>query len=237
MSRKKRSGSQKPEIFRRETVGSITTDVSIGNITVSANANKIAIGHRSTLREWWFELQRRFHGYSCYGIFLLLPSDKEASRYLHDFGIELDTISRNNCLIIFLGNGNFKRPNINSNDWQSTIKRHISLGGSARIAQIFEVEYDKFPCLLLFEDIRSDKHIVVSLREMTAEEMAQKLRTIFSVIQKSIADKQDPLQALEKNRNNENLQRVGKSVISEVHKFTGKTMEVIMETWVKSTIK
>jgi hypothetical protein len=215
-----------------------------GEVTITANARMPIIGGEITtmrnhfvLREWWFEIQRRFHDYSCYGIFLILPSDKEVSRYLNEFGVELDTISRNNCLIIFLGDGNFQRPDINSKEWQATIRKHITLGGSVKIAQLFEIEYAKFPCLVLFEDIRSDKHIMVHLKDMSAEEVAEKLRIIFSVIQRSIPDKQNPLIALDKYRNNEKLQQTGKSIVTEVRGFAGKTMETVMEAIVKATIK
>lgn len=131
---------------------------SAGEVSASANRFMLTLDQpettgRRTLRDWWFEIQRRFQGYSCYGIFLVLPSDKEIIRYLSDFGIELDIISRNNCLMIYLSDGNFRRPNFKTDDWKYTIERHVSGGGSAQIARLFGIEYDKLPCLLLFQDV------------------------------------------------------------------------------------
>ncbi|MEK6575574.1 MAG: hypothetical protein AABZ58_14795, partial [Chloroflexota bacterium] len=52
------------------------------------------------LRRWWHEIQRLGGRYSCYAIFLVLPSDREAIRYLHEFGKELDLISGEDCLVV-----------------------------------------------------------------------------------------------------------------------------------------
>jgi hypothetical protein len=225
-----------------------------GGVSISANADmltyklpdgyvdnlfrKLDPAYRYSLREWWFEIQRSFPGYSCYGIFLVLPSDEEAKLYLALYGVELDIISRDSCLIIFLADGDFKRPDIHSSDaWLRTISTHVVRGGSAQVARLFDIEYDSMPCLFLFEDIRSDKHIIINLKGLTAQEIAEKMRTVFSVIEKSILKKQNALVALERYRNNEKLQYAGKSVVTEIRGFVGKTMETAMEAWLNAMIK
>jgi hypothetical protein len=226
-----KGSSKKTKVKRRGDNRPVTGGA---NITVGAGF----IGRaRRALREWWFEIQRRFHDYSCYGIFLILPSDKEASRYLYEYGAELDTISRDSCVIIFLSDENFQRPKINSNEWQDTVKKHISIGGNTKIAQLFEIEYDKFPSLVLFEDIRSNRHVIVSLKDMSAEEIASKLRTVFSVTQKAVSNKQEPLQLLEKYRSNERLHKAGSSIMTGIRNLAGNTMETAIEAWVKATIQ
>ena len=62
---------------------------------------------RRSLRKWWHMILHQEGRYQCYSIFLVLPSDKEALRYLMDFGTEIDLISDKDCLIITLGQAEF----------------------------------------------------------------------------------------------------------------------------------
>ncbi|MCP4372872.1 MAG: hypothetical protein GY797_32925, partial [Deltaproteobacteria bacterium] len=91
----------------------------------------------SALREWWYEILRTPGHYSCYAFFLGLPSDKEAIRYITEFGKELDLISGNNCLIIALGKDEVKCFDLEEEIWNATIKNYISEGYSVEIAQRF----------------------------------------------------------------------------------------------------
>ncbi len=66
--------------------------VSKGNIIAPGDSGLIvgSVGHsamvisnadRHSVREWWHEILRNHGHYSCYAIFLTLPSDTEALRY------------------------------------------------------------------------------------------------------------------------------------------------------------
>ena len=56
---------------------------------------------RFALREWWHQIRRQSgRPYACCGMFLLLPSDQEAIRYLAEFGDEIDMISGEDCLVL-----------------------------------------------------------------------------------------------------------------------------------------
>jgi hypothetical protein len=167
----------------------------------------------------------------------VLPSDKEAFRYLSEYKAELDLISGKHCFVIILGSSDDKYFELGNRDWNATIKEHFSLGLSVKIASLFDITFIDFPCFLLFQDIRSADHVVVKLKGMSADDIADKLRLVFSIVYSAEAKKETPLAALEQQRNNEKLQVLGQSVVSEIRTFAGKTFELVMDTWVKEIIK
>ena len=189
------------------------------------------------LRRWWHEIQRLGGQYSCYAIFLALPSDKEAIRYLHEFGKELDLISGEDCLVVAIGKTEIRRSGFDERIWKALVKEHISEGYSMTVARFFGIGSDEFPCLLVFEHIRSPRHVAVALRGMKAEEISERTRSVFSVIQKAVSQKRNPLVALQKRRNNERFIRAGKTIVSELHTLAEKTFEKAMEAWIRAVIK
>jgi hypothetical protein len=209
---------------------------------------------RHALREWWHNILRDYENhYSCYAIFLVLPSDKESIRYLADFGTEIDIISGDDCLVIILGKTEFmrsgfdetvQRPTISERlasfleeMWELAVKEHVSKGYSVKIAQLFNIEMNQFPCLLLFKDIRSPNHVIVTLKGMIAEEIAERMRFVFSIIHKAVTNKVDPLDSLIKYQNNDTFQKAGKTILNKVTGFAEKTFETAMEAWISASIK
>src|SRR3972149_2080648 len=72
------------------------------------------------LREWLFTLIRRQGNFSCYSIFLVLPSDKEAIRYLEELSTELKIISNEtNSLVVALGSDQHLRSDVDGESWSS----------------------------------------------------------------------------------------------------------------------
>lgn len=197
----------------------------------------------SNLREWWHNLLRRRGAYPTYAFFLVLPSDQEMVKYLIQFGKELDIVSGENCLVIALGNTEFRRSGFDKNlreveeVWQWVLNDHVSLGYSSKVAKLFDIGFDKFPCLIIFKDIRSSEHHLVTLKEMTSVEIGTRVRFVFSIIHKAVANKNDPLTALQAKRNSEDLQKKGQSIVSGLRSFAGKTFETAVETWIKASIK
>jgi hypothetical protein len=192
---------------------------------------------RRSLREWWHSILRNAGRFSCYAIFLVLPSDKEAIRYLSYFGKELDILSGENCLIIALSDTEARCPGVREELWQVAIAEYASRGASAEVARRFSIEFDRFPCLVVFEDIRSPKHTLITLKGMAAEEIAERMRVIFSAIEAAISENTDPVAAIQSLRNNELFVEKGKSIVSELRSIAGKTLEAAMEAWIKAGIK
>jgi len=209
---------------------------------------------RHSLREWWHNILRDYEKrYSCSAIFLVLPSDKETIQYLTEFGNELDIISGDNCLVIAIGKSEFRRSgfdekiqkpraserftNFLDEMWNSAIKEHVVNGYSVKIAQLFGIEIDNFPCLLIFKDIRSPQHLLITLKGMTAEEISSRMRHIFSIINKAVSNKVNPLESLSKMQNEETFQKAGKTILSKVSGFAEKTFETAMEAWINASVK
>jgi hypothetical protein len=209
---------------------------------------------RSALRKWWHGILRDYeHRYSCSAMFLILPSDKETIRYLTDFGEELDIISGEDCLVIVLGKSEFRRSGFDNEVQRpsltkrvtikideirkSAIREHVEKGYSVKIAQHFGVELTKFPCLLVFDDIRSPAHVIISLKGMTAEEIAERMRSVFTIIHDAAMKKANPLDELTRQQNSENFKKAGKTILSKVSGITEKTFETAMEAWINVVIK
>jgi hypothetical protein len=191
---------------------------------------------RSVLRHWWHAILRSYGKYNCYGFMLLLPSDKSAFEYLSEFGRELNIISGRECLIIALSTTGIKQFEFDEKWWQIAIKEQVDKGYCLTVAQILNIELTDFPCFVLFQDIRSPEHLVISLKNMDAIEISIKLRQIFSLIQRATTEKQNPLTYLKSHQNQEKLKKAGNTIISQLRTVSDKTFEIAMEAIIKSTI-
>lgn len=190
-----------------------------------------------SLREWWHSVIREHGHYKCYSIFLVLPSDKEAINYLSEFGKELDIISGDDCLVIAFGKTKFKGQKFDEKIWSDVINEYVDEGISVKIAKMFKIEFTQFPCLLIFKDIRTPEHVIITLKDSTSESIATNMRQVFSVINKAVSKKQDPIHALSLKRKSDSLQKTGLSFISEVQSFAGKTLETAMEAFIKANVQ
>ena len=117
------------------------------------------------------------------------------------------------------------------------MNEHVQKGYSGKLGQLFDIPFTEFPCLVVFHDIRSPEHVVVTLKDMEADGIAAKMRLVFTIIQKAVSDKKNPLAALASYQNQESLHKTGQSVIGEIRSFSEKTLETLMEAWIKAIIK
>jgi len=231
---------EQPKNPKSESSGNISAGGEKGSVVVGSvghSALVISNADRHSLREWWHELLRNHGRYSCYAIFLTLPSDIEALRYLTDFGRELNVISGENCLVIALSKTDFQRSGFEEGYWRRLAVEHTKEGHSVAVARLFGIEFTKFPCLLLFEHIRSPEHIAINLAGMTAEDIATRMRLIFAIVEIAVKNKKKPLEELEKQQSIEFLHKTGQSVASKVSGIAEKTFEKAMEAWINATIK
>jgi hypothetical protein len=192
---------------------------------------------KAELRHWWHEILRDHGRYSCFAILLILPSDKEAIRYLTEFSRELHLVSGENCLVLGMGKTDLRYFGFDEQLWRIAIEEQAFEGYSLKVAQLFNIAISEFPCLILFRDIRSPEHLTVSLKSMKAEDIAEQIRSLFSIVSKAAADKEDPLTMIERQRNSEQFRKAGGSIISELRNFAGKTFETAMEATIKAIIK
>jgi hypothetical protein len=195
-------------------------------------------GQPQPLRRWWHNILREYGRFSCYAIFLMLPSDKEAIKYFVEFGDELDLITSSDCLIIAFSKNEFHTPVHPYDDqiWQSVIGQQITEGHSVKVADYFGIDYESFPCLVIFQDIRSPKHILISLKNSSSDEIAEKLRRTFSIIHKAAKLKLDPLDAIRKENKKQVFISKGQGVISDIRNLVGKTFEKGIEAWINSLL-
>jgi len=201
---------------------------------------------KKNVRDWWHNVWRNHGRFDCYAVFLILPSDKETIRYLMDFGREAEIVSGESCLVITLSKTGFGFNKSFKDDddlglmdrlHKIAVTEHAMNGYSDNFAQLFQVDVTEFPCLLLFRDIRSSQHFVAALKGMKAEEISEYIRAIFSIVRKASKEKEDVFVALERHKNNENLLKSGKSILTKSSGLAGKTLEVAIEAFINSVIK
>jgi hypothetical protein len=165
---------------------------------------------------------------------LILPSDEEAIRYAVDFGEELDSISGADCLVLVLTDNRVKVSGFDESLWRLAVSKQAKKGHSLTVAELFGTGYDEFPCLLVFRDIRSPEHALVKLRGMTAEEIADQMRTLFTVVHKAVSSEEDPLKAIERHQKQERIREKTQAVFSQMRSLPGKTLEAAMEAWIRA---
>ena len=57
---------------------------------------------KASVRKWWHGLLREYDKYQVYAVFLILPSDEEAIRYVEDSAQELSLITGSKCFFLVL---------------------------------------------------------------------------------------------------------------------------------------
>ena len=119
-------------------------------------------GSKDSLRAWWASVREKGQ-YKSYAIFLVLPSDRAASRYMSEFGKELHLLSGKDCLVIALGSHSWKPPSFDAKAWSDTVREHSQGGQCLQIGNFFEVEFSQYPCLLVFQDINHPEHVLISM--------------------------------------------------------------------------
>ena len=225
-----------PDEIRNKTSNPILVSIwlSIGIIGVVN-----AVTTKKAIREWQHELFRKYGKSTCYVLFLVLPSDLEAITYLTHYGQELHQISGDNALVLAFSEANYKIATSKFQDWywNASIIEQIDEGLSLKVARLFDIKYSEFPCLLIFEDIRSPQHIMINLKNLTAGEISLKMREVFSSIQKAATKKEAPISTIKKDLAIENIQKTGQVTINTIQGFAGKTFEAALKAWAEVIVK
>lgn len=213
-------------------------DIKLITCDVGIPAKAIASTKREYLREWWHNLLREVGRFYCYGVFLMLEADTEAIKYVTEYALELNQASGKNCAILGLGDISEKPPDeFDKLSWSIVAFQQVREGNSLKIAELFHIPLTRFPGLILFRDIRSPEYILVNLRGLTAEEIAEKMRGVYQAINQAADAKKDPLEAVRNLRRSDEYRVKTRSIISGTRKVAGQTLETVMEAMIKAMIK
>lgn len=88
------------------------------------NSKKYHTNYCYDIRGWWHSVIRTYGKPSCCATFLILPSDKEAMRYLNEYGVETHLISGEDCLVIIITENSFiQHFNLTETVWTSQESR------------------------------------------------------------------------------------------------------------------
>jgi hypothetical protein len=205
------------------------------------------------IKNWWDSIINEEGSCPLYAFFLLLPSDGQMGEYLSESAGELNSLSGNNCLILIIHKEKIQRigtdPKLRSMEslrkknkklnvayFRELLKDQVSEGYSIRMADYFKVPTAEFPCLVFFQGIFSQEHILITFSNMDKKEIAPRMREIFSVIQEAASANTSILRKIESLRTNELFQREGKVMISTIRNIAGKTFQIAIEVWIKSLL-
>ena len=227
--------SRMERTFQDKVLSHLITMIGAPAVAVAPSVDE------SNIKEWQHELFRKYGKSSCYALFLVLPSDFEAIRYITRYSEELHLISEDNTLVLALSQNSYKIP-ISTSEypdyyWNRVVKRQIIEGLSLKVAKIFNIKFSEFPCLLIFEDIRSPQHIKINLKKMTHDEISERMRIIFSIIQKAAKNKKSPIATIKNDLAFEKLQKAGQVTIYTLQDFAGKTFEAALKAWAEASVK
>ncbi len=219
----------------------------------------------SSIGEWWQSVLKEQGKYKCYAILLFLPADRHILKYLdrQAYLQELDLISDKNCLVIISTKEYIKRVGKDKQPvkvWidKETVKergfakvqgpRNIydeviepsptEFQGYCRVfARIFKITYDQFPCLVLFQNIDSPKHIIVSLQNLEPEKISLRMRNIFTVVENAVMQKKDPLQAIRNYLLKYKILSKKAIAVNDIREFAGISLGYAMQAWINSLFR
>jgi hypothetical protein len=189
------------------------------------------------LRNWWHNILRHHGHYKGYLLFLTLPSNEEANRYLRDFGQELHLITGKKVLVIILTDMAILRHDFDKNLLPIAVNNQVMQGHSLKMAEQFGVKIDEFPCMLFFENISSSEHILLTLKQLTSLEIAAYIRNIIDVINAAVKTKSSPSTALKQYLRDMSQVKVTNKIFGALKELPIKTLSVAIETWLKSIIQ
>lgn len=189
---------------------------------------------RLSLRWWWREQLTSREKYSSYAVFFALPSDTELIRYLRDFGKEADMISGQNCMVITISKEEGNIPISDQEAWEGILSEHTSSAFLIRLADLFGIDFTDFPCLVIFEDIKSYQYTYISLKDLQAEAIADVARTVFSILRKADYENSQALNVLNEYLRQESQKKVGRTLVGQIRHLAGKTFETAIEALFKS---
>lgn len=190
---------------------------------------------RST-REWWLKILGIYGKYPCCAFLLVLPEDNDVVNYFRTATQEVDLLSGEACLVLFLGNESIEEISRTSGGstefWTELMDRHLSSGYSLSVAEYFGIGSAEFPCLVFFRDIRTPEHIVLSLKGISRADLVPKMRRLFDAIRSAVKEKRDPLTAIGDFATKEVARKRGKKVIHRIQNLVGKTFETALAAYV-----
>ena len=105
------------------------------------------------------------------------------------------------------------------------------------MAELLGLELTALPCIILFKSFKSTDYAIVSFKKMTIEQISQKMRSVFSLVNKAVSMKQNPIQVVVKTQSKDTRRQKNKSLIGGIRGFVGTTFKTVVETWITTEIK
>lgn len=131
-------------------------------------------GSKDDIKEWWQDFQSKYR-YPLYCIVLASATDTEAVQLLLNHNGELDQISGSDCCFIFFRDMS-RRKNFEPYIYSEYSRRIYPF------ARFIGIDFNKFPCLLFFQQVDSGRYIHVSLQGLSQQEIIVLVRNIMTHI-------------------------------------------------------
>jgi hypothetical protein len=96
------------------------------------------------------------------------------------------------------------------------------------------LEMTELPCLLVFRDIRSPDHSMITLKGLTLGELTAKMRAVVATIEQSVSKQKDPLTAIQRYQSREHLKTTGQQVAKMAGSFFEKRFEAAIRALIEA---
>jgi hypothetical protein len=184
--------------------------------------------------KWWYEMLREHGSYPSYALFLAFPSNRDAISYFTNYGDEIDFMAGDDTLMIALGNAELEGSDVNKRAWGKAVEEQISKGHSVNIAKLFDIDFTILPCLVLFRSILSPEHVVVTFREMSPDEIRDRMQAVFTTIHKAVSEKADPVAALKNQQNRDAFLAKGQTIVVELGRLAWASFATLIRLWIEA---
>jgi len=140
------------------------------------------------LRNSWETIVKE-KSYPIYAIFLCTDIDKAAIEYIDQYWQDLNELSAKDCLI-FIFKKHVQRT-LNSYDIDKLydvtfiFSQKTMAYEAYQVARLLNVNYSDIPCLVFFESLDSRDIGIYSLKNMSKDEIAFELRSLFDRIREN----------------------------------------------------
>ena len=183
----------------------------------SATAKPISDIQPEDLTRWWTNFASE-HPYRLYGTLLADETDAVAANFFQSREQILSGLSANDCGFLY-----FRDPKDVKRRRPFLFSEHARWAYA--LGRVFGCPMRNMPCLVFFEHLGEGDYVAIPLKDQSAEEIIERLRSLFSYVDARPDDA--PLQVLRAYRRLLHWQTVGTNVARGLEALGDKLPDIV----------
>lgn len=176
----------------------------------------------SELEDWWHKFQQRYK-YPLYCMVLATEADQSVSSFIEMHRKELAEIVGDKCCLVYF----------RDSEEAKLLKQFRFNEHADRVMQfikIIDIQPNKLPCLVFFEQIDSGDFVYVDLGKKSVSELMELFRDLFTFIYKQ---KEVTLSAVKKYKFSQKVQTTRKNISNNLKQFSIEMVSELMKSLLK----